>query len=89
MYYHRFPNLVELLQGDMVIKNRRNMAFKDPLDRECNCNTTTKVKVRCAYVVECRRCCDICKVTCKCCGDFYIENTRNTLKKESNNTSKM
>ena len=52
------------------------------LDRECNCNATTKVNVRCVYGGECRRCCVIYKVTCKCYGDFYLENTENTLKKQ-------
>ena len=80
MSYHRFPKSGELLQGDLVSKIRRNLATKDFLDRECNCNTTTKVKSRCAYGGECRRCCVICKVTCKRCGEFYVGNTQNTLK---------
>ena len=36
---------------------------------------------RYVYKVECRRCCVIYKVTCKCCSDFYIGNTQNTLKR--------
>ena len=88
MSYNRFPNLGELLQGDLVSKTRRNLASKAFLDRECNCNTSTKVKGRCTYGGECQRCCVIYKVTCKCCGKFYVGNTQNTLKKEWNNTSK-
>ena len=53
MSYHRFPNLGELLQGDLVIKIRRNLASKDFIDTECNCNTNTKVKGKCAYGGEC------------------------------------
>ena len=56
------------------------MALRDYLDRECNCNTTTKVKGRCAYGGACCGCCVIYKITCKCCGDFYIGNTQNTQK---------
>ena len=33
MSYHKFPNLWELLQGDMVSKIRRNLKSKDFLDR--------------------------------------------------------
>ena len=81
MAYHRYPNLGELLQGDLVSKIRCNLASKDFLDRECNCNTTTKVKSRCEYGGECSRCCVIYKVTCKWCGDFYVVNTQDNLKK--------
>ena len=34
----------------------------------------------CAQKVECRRFCLFYKVTCKCCGNFYVVNTQNTLK---------
>ena len=88
MSYHIFPNLGKLVQGDLVSKIRRNLASKEFLDRECNCNTNTKVKGTCAYGGEYRRCCVIYKVTCKCCDNFYVGNTQNTLKKEWNNTSK-
>ena len=88
MSYHRFPNLGELLLGDLSSKIRRNLASKDFLDIECNCDTNTKVKGKCAYGGECRRCCVIYKVTCKCGGNFYVVNIQNTLKKEWNNTSK-
>ena len=87
IYYHRFPNLGEHLQGDLVSKIRRNLAYKYSLDRACNCNTNTKVKGRCAYGGECQGCCVIYKVTCKCCGNLYVGNTQNTQKK-CNNTSK-
>ena len=33
MSYHRFLNLGELLQGDLVSKIRRNLASKDFIDR--------------------------------------------------------
>ena len=81
MYYHILPNIGEILQVDMVSKTRQNLAYKDFLDREWNCNTTTKVKGRCAYGGEFCRCCVIYNVTCKCCGNFYVGNTQNTLKR--------
>ena len=34
----------------------------------------------CAYRSECCIWCVVYKVTCKFCGDFYIWNTKNTLK---------
>ena len=45
MSYHRFPNLGEVLQGDMIWKLRKGIGSKDFLDRECNCNSTKKVKL--------------------------------------------
>ena len=78
--YHIFPNLGELLQRDLGSKIGRNLASNYFLDRECNCNTTNKVKGRWAYGGECRRCCVIYKLMCKWCRDFYVGNTQNTLK---------
>ena len=69
------------IAGDFFVNSVRPFISKDFPDRECNCNTNTKVKGRCAYGGECQRCCVIYKVTCKCCGDFYVGNTQNTLKK--------
>ena len=80
MSYHISPNLGEILQGDLVSKIRRKLTSKYFLDRKCNCKTSTKVKVRCADGGECQRCCVIYKVTCKCCGEFYVGNTQNALK---------
>ena len=37
MSYHIFPNLGEVLQGDMIGKLRKGIGSKDFLDRECNC----------------------------------------------------
>ena len=34
----------------------------------------------CAYRGKCPRFCAFYKVTCKCCGDFYVGNTQNALK---------
>ena len=45
MSYRRFPNLGELLQVDMIGKFRKGIGSKDFLDCECNCSSTTKVKV--------------------------------------------
>ena len=36
----------------------------------------------CAYRGECRRCYVVCKVTCKCCGEFCVGNNQNTQKTE-------
>ena len=89
MSYHRFPNFGGILQGDLVNKPRQDLAPKYFLDRELNCNSTTKVNRRCVYGGECRRCCVIYRVTYKCCGNFYVENIQNTPKKEWSNTSNM
>ena len=82
MSYHRLPNLGEILQGYLVSKLRNSLEYNDSIDIECNYNLTTKVNGICAYIGECRRCCVVYKVTCQCCGDFYVGNTQNTLKKK-------
>ena len=67
MSYHRLPNLGEILQGDMVGKLRKLIELKDFLNRECNCNSTTKVKGTCAYEGEFIAFCVVYKVTCRLC----------------------
>ena len=64
MSYHQFPNLGEILQGDLVGKIRKVIGSKGFLNRECNCNYTTKVKGTCAYRGECRAHFVVYKVTC-------------------------
>ena len=81
MYYPRFHNLGEILQGDMVGKFRKGIRSKYFLNRECNCNSTTKVKVTCAYKGECRTCCLFYKVIYRLCLSVYVGNTQNNLKK--------
>ena len=81
MSYHIFPNKGKLVQGYMVSKTIQDLASKVFLDKECNFNVTKKVNGRCVYGGECCGCCVIYKFTCKFCGDFYIGNTQNTLKR--------
>ena len=57
MSYHRFPNLGEILQGDLVGKLRKGIGSKDFLNCECNCSSMKKVKGECAYEGDCRACC--------------------------------
>ena len=89
MSYHIFPNLGEILQGDLVGKLREGIVLKDFLNRECNCISTTKVKGECAYEGGCRACCIVYKVTCKKGLSLYVGKTQNTQKKEWNNISNM
>ena len=81
MSYHRFPNLGEVLQGDMIGKLKKGTVSKDFSDRECNCSSTKKVKGECAYEGDCRACCIFYKVTCKKFLSVYEGNTQNTFKK--------
>ena len=80
MSYHIFPNLREIIQGDLVSKLRKGIAYKHSIDRKFNCNLTTKVNGMCAYRGECSRLCVVYKLKCEFCGDFYNGNTLNTLK---------
>ena len=53
MSYHRWTNLGETLQGDLVGKLKDIIWWNDFKNRECNCNSTTKVKGTYAYGGEC------------------------------------
>ena len=79
MFYHRLPNLGELLQGNLVSKLRKGFASEEFIDRECKCDLTTKVNGMCACRGECRGCRSVYEVTYKFWGDFYVGNTQNTL----------
>ena len=88
MFYHKFPNLGELIWEDLVSKPIKGLASKDFIFREYNFNSTSKVNAMLAYRGECCGYCVVYKVTCKCCGYFYVGNTQNA-QKNWNNTSKM
>ena len=81
MSYHRFPNLGEILQGDMVVKLRKGIGSEDLLNLERNCISTTTVKGICTHEGDCRACCIVYKVTCKLCLSAYLGNTQNTPRK--------
>ena len=85
MSYRRFPNLGEILRGDMVGKLREGIGSKDFLYRGCNCSSTTKVKGECAYDVDCRARCAVYRVNCKLRLSVYVGNTQNTQKKRERN----
>ena len=86
MHYHKFPNLGEIIQGNLLIKLQKGLESKYFVNRYYKCNSTMKVNGLFAYKRKCRKCCVIYKVTCKCCGGFYIVNNQNNLQKELNNT---
>ena len=39
-----------------------------------------KVNGICTYKGECRTCCTVYKVTCNCCEDLYVRNTKTHFK---------
>ena len=81
MSCHRFPNLVEILQGDLVGNIRKGIASKDFRNCEYNCNSMIEVKCTCDYVGECRSCCVFHEVMFRQFLSIYLVNTQNTLKK--------
>ena len=54
MFYHRFNNLVGLLNGDLYTKIRWGIFSNDLMDRECNCSLPFKVNRKCFYEGKCR-----------------------------------
>ena len=83
MSYHRFNNLAELLNGDLVAKIGRRIFSKDLMDRKCNCSLPSKFNRKCAYEGKCQSRCIIYEVTCSMCDAIYIGNTQQTFKKNN------
>ena len=81
MSYHKFLNLREIFQGDLTNKVLDGVQSMDFMDQDCNCNTLLKVEGKCVYKGQCRKSLVIYKVTCKECGECYIGNTQQNLKK--------
>ena len=52
----QFPNMGEILQGDLVSKIRDGIWSKYFPHHECNCSYKSKVKHICAYGGECMEC---------------------------------
>ena len=80
IYYHQFSNLGCILQSDLVINSRDEIRLKYILHCECNCHSTTKVKVTWVYWGECSACWVVYKVTCKICLTVYVEILLKTSK---------
>ena len=81
MYYHRFNNLAELLNGDLIAKIDWGIFSKDLMDRECNCSLPSKVNGKCVYEGKCRSKCIIYQVECSICDAIYIGKTQQNWKK--------
>ena len=79
--YHRYNNLVELLNGDLAVKIGRGIFSKDLMDRECNCSLPSKVNGKCVYKGKCCSKCIIYQEECRKCDAIYIGNTQQTFKK--------
>ena len=81
MLYHKFNNLVELLNRDLAAKIGWGVFSKDLIDRKYNCSLPSKVNGKCAYEGKCQSRCIIYELTCSMCDAIYIGNTQKTCKK--------
>ena len=72
MSYHRYNNLVDLLNGDLAAKIGRNIFFKDLMDRERKCSFPSKVSGKCFYEGKCRSKCNINEVKWSTYDAIYI-----------------
>ena len=82
MSYHRFNNLVELLNGDLAAKIGQVIFSKYFMDRECNCSLLSKFNGKCVYEGKFPPKCIIYKVKYSMCDAVYIGNTRHTFTKK-------
>jgi hypothetical protein len=79
MSYHRFPNMREMLQGDLSKKLTEGVESKDFKVRDCNCRGG-KGPGKCQYGGFCRMPIVIYKITCTMTNKVYIGNTQQHFK---------
>ena len=80
MSYHRFPNLLETLQGDLCSKLNEPWYSADFMERPCNCcRRTRRENGTCLYGGECRKSVVVYKATCHD-ESYYIGSTQQHLK---------
>jgi hypothetical protein len=84
MVHKRHQNLKEMLLGDIQRKVSRGVVSaeyeKKTRKKKCNCRSSHKVDGQCIYGEECETCSVVYKVTCLCCGDYYLGKTQNSMK---------
>ena len=79
MCYKRHQNLQELLLADAQAKLMHRVVEKDEQE-PCNCPATHVVNGQRLFGEDCQKSGVIYKVTCKCCGAYYIGKTMRELK---------
>ena len=84
MSYHKFPNLREILQGDLNGKILKGIGSRDFEPLPCNCSAPSKHNGICIFNGKCRHSIVVYKATCRICKAFYIGNTQTHLKQRMN-----
>ena len=79
MSYHRFPNMREMLAGDLSKELSEGVRSLDFEVRDCNCRGG-RVPGKCQYGDCCRMPIVIYRITCKMTNKIYIGNTQQHLK---------
>jgi hypothetical protein len=79
MSYHRFPNMREMLAGDLSKKLSEGVESFDFKVRDCNCRGG-RGPGKCQYGNHCRMPIVIYKITCKMTNKIYIGNTQQHFK---------
>ena len=76
MSYHRFNNLVEILDGDLSAKIGQGIFSKDLMDGKYNYSLPSKVNRKRVYEGKCRSECIIYNAKYSMCDAIYIANTQ-------------
>ena len=75
MSYHRFPNIDQLLNEDVMSKINEMWGSRKFMQSKCNCRGKN-----CPYAGNCGKICVVYKAECMKTGKIYIGQTQNTLK---------
>jgi hypothetical protein len=80
MSYHRFPNLREMLTGDLASKLTKGVESMDFMMQKCNC-IDPRGNGQYQYGDMCKIPIIVVKITCKMTNKIYIRNTQQNFKK--------
>ena len=84
MCYRRHRNLREYLLADANAKLMRNIVDEDTKPQACNCQQRVRNSSgECIFGGQCRTAGVVYKITCKCCGDYYIGKTQRYVRKRT------
>lgn len=73
--HYRFPNVDQLLNGDIANKINKNWSSRKFMESKCNFRDKN-----CPHAGNCGKTCVVHKAECMKTGKMYIGQTQNTLK---------
>ena len=86
MSCHGFPNLSELLYGDLSSKLTKDIVSLDFVDRKCNCDKSNCTDRKCPCGGNCGECITVHRVKCEITGKDCMGQTQQQQKEKDPTT---